>query len=103
MTYRVFLQQTEGDGYRATPLLFPDCAAVGTTRDEAMADLTRALNERLSQGEIVTVEVGEPEHPWLKGAGLFEDDPSFDDFLAEIECYRHEVDKAESRRAEKSP
>src|SRR2546423_14797814 len=100
MTYPVFLQQTEGDGYRATPLLFPDCVAVGTTRDEALANLTRALNERLSQGEIVTVEVGEPEHPWQKGAGMFQDDPDFNDYLAEIEAYRRERDKGETDRAE---
>ena len=95
MTYRVFLQQTEGEGYQATPLLFPDCVAVGTTRDEALANLTRALDARLSQGEIVTIEVGEPEHPWLKGAGMFQDDPGLDDCLAEIAEYRQEANHAE--------
>jgi predicted RNase H-like HicB family nuclease len=99
MIYRVFLQQTEDDGYKATPFVFPDCVAVGKTRDEALTNLKVALNARLSQGEIVTVEVGEPEHPWLKGAGLFKDDPTYDDFLAEIEAYRREVDEAESNRA----
>jgi predicted RNase H-like HicB family nuclease len=87
MTYRVFLQQTEGNGYRATPLVFPDCVAVGSTRDEALSNLTTALNARLAQGEIVTIEAGEPEHPWLKGAGIYKDDPSFDDFQTQIKAY----------------
>ena len=103
MTYRVFLQQTAEDSYKATPLAFPDCVAVGKTRDEALANLKAALDGRLSQGEIVTVEAGEPEHPWLKWAGVFKDDPTFDEFLAEIEAYRRELDEAERQRADVSP
>jgi hypothetical protein len=102
MTYRVFLQHLDEEGYRATPLLFPDCVAVGKTRDDALANLKAALNARLSQGEIVTIEVGESEHPWLKGAGMFKDDPTYDDFLAEVEAYRRGVDKAEPGRADVS-
>ena len=103
MISRVFVQQTEDDGYKATPFVFPDFVAVGKTRDEALTNLKVALNARLSQGEIMTVEVGEPEHPWLKGAGMFKHDPTYDDFLAEIDAYRHEVDEAEARRAKVSP
>jgi predicted RNase H-like HicB family nuclease len=103
MIYRVFLQQTAEDGYKATLLAFPDCVAVGKTRDEALAKLKAALDVRLSQGEIVTVEVGTPEHPWRKGAGMFIDDPTYDDFMAEIEAYRREVDEAKLYRADTSP
>jgi predicted RNase H-like HicB family nuclease len=103
MTYRVFLQPTGGDSYRATPLLFPDCVAEGSTRDEALANLTEALNARLAEGEIVTIEVGAPEHSWLRGAGIFKNDPSFDDFLAEIDAYRRDIDEAERQRANLSP
>ena len=103
MTYRVFLQHTADEGYKATPLVFPDCVAVGRTRDDALANLRAMLSLRLSQGEIVTVEVGEPEHPWSKGAGMFKDDPTYDDFLAEIEAYRREADEAEPQRTDVSP
>jgi predicted RNase H-like HicB family nuclease len=103
MTYQVFIQQAADHSYRATPLMFPDCTAIGKTRDEALANLRSALSVRLSQGEIVTLEIGEPEHPWMKGAGIFKDDPTFEDLLAEIEAYRREVDAAESDRADVSP
>ena|SRR5436853_6060853 len=99
MIYRVFLQRMAEDGYEATPFLFPNCVAVGKTRDEALANLKAALDARLSQGEMVTVEAGEPEHPWLKWAGMFKDDPTFDEFLDEIEAYRRQVDEAEPDRA----
>lgn len=71
MTYQVFLQQTVNNGYRAT-----------------------ALAARLAQGEMVTVEVGEPGHPWLKWAGTWKDDPTYDDFIVELEAYRREIDEA---------
>jgi predicted RNase H-like HicB family nuclease len=90
MTYQVFLQHLADDGYKATPLAFPDCAVMGKTREEALANLKAALATRLAHGELVTLEVGEPTHPWLKWFGMFRDDPTFDEFLQEIEAYRRE-------------
>lgn len=103
MTCRVFLEQTAADHYKATPLAFSDCMAVRKTRDEALSNLTAMVNARLSQGEMVTVEIDAREHPWLKGAGMFKDDPSYEDFLAEIEGHRRQVDQAELDSANVSP
>ncbi|MEK8019502.1 MAG: hypothetical protein VSS75_021730 [Candidatus Parabeggiatoa sp.] len=36
-----------------------------------------------------------PEHPWLKFAGMFKDDPNWDEFQAAIAEYRREVDARE--------
>jgi hypothetical protein len=33
--------------------------------------------------------------PWLSNMGIFQDDPTFDDFLSEINIYRHEIDATE--------
>ena len=35
------------------------------------------------------------DNPWIKYAGMFKDDPQFDEFLSEIESYRHELDQIE--------
>jgi hypothetical protein len=32
------------------------------------------------------------EHPWMKHAGMFKDDPLFDEVLEEIAIYRRELD-----------
>jgi hypothetical protein len=32
------------------------------------------------------------EHPWIKDAGIFKDDPLFDEVLEEIAIYRSELD-----------
>ncbi|NEP41509.1 MAG: STAS-like domain-containing protein [Okeania sp. SIO2H7] len=44
-------------------------------------------NERLQE-----LREKNPNNPWLQMAGIFADDPDFDDFLAEIEQYRRELD-----------
>jgi cytoplasmic iron level regulating protein YaaA (DUF328/UPF0246 family) len=46
------------------------------------------LIDQLSQANYST----EKPHPWLEFAGIFKDDPSFDQFLQEMENYRKEVD-----------
>ena len=72
-----------------------DCRVNGRTEEEAIAKATAALSERLTRSRIVTIHVdspGEEEHPLLKYAGRFKDDPTFDEYLAEIEKYRQELD-----------
>jgi hypothetical protein len=32
------------------------------------------------------------DNPWIKYAGMFKDDPQFDEFLTEMEFYRQELD-----------
>ena len=103
MIYQVFVQQTAEDSYRAIPFVFPDIVVAGKTRDEALANLKSVLRARLAAGEIATIEVGETEHAWLKGAGMFRDDPTYDDFLNEIEAHRREVEATETGSADVSP
>jgi hypothetical protein len=48
--------------------------------------------------EITTVEVSGPtpsvsSNIWLETAGMFKDDPLFDDMLAEVAAYRQAVDE----------
>lgn len=40
----------------------------------------------------VKVTSSPSDAPWVKYAGMFKDDPDFDDFLAEMEAYRREID-----------
>jgi predicted RNase H-like HicB family nuclease len=104
MSYQVFIKQVGENCFQAQPLAFPDCAVVGTSREDALANVRGEIRARLAAGELVTVEVEEAtEHPILRFAGIFADDPTFDDFVAEIEGYRREVDDAQGLHAEPSP
>ena len=46
------------------------------------------------------IEAKAETNPWLKYAGMFADDPDFDEVLEEIEAYRKELDEAYSESIE---
>ncbi|MBW4510286.1 MAG: type II toxin-antitoxin system HicB family antitoxin [Scytonematopsis contorta HA4267-MV1] len=91
--YSVLVEQKE-DGYQATVWGQPDLVVFAPTREEALKNLNELVNTRLQNVEIVTVVIEAPksEHPWMKFAGMFKDDPMFDEVLAHIEEYRRELD-----------
>ena len=93
VNYSVLVEAKEG-GYQATVWGLQDCQVFATTREEALNNLHELVNTRLKNVEIVTQEIEAPksEHPWMKFAGKYKDDPQFDDMLADIEAYRRDLD-----------
>ncbi|MEP7339528.1 MAG: type II toxin-antitoxin system HicB family antitoxin [Acidobacteriota bacterium] len=102
MQYQVFVQSYANNGFVAAVIGMPDCLAEGQTKEEAVANAKAALQSRLSQGEIVTIDVepsaGQADNSLLKHFGRFKDDPTFDDYLADIEAYRRQVDEEETTK-----
>jgi hypothetical protein len=52
---------------------------------------------RLEKAEILSLElqtlpVQQSENPWMKFAGIFKDDPHFDEVQQSIQDYRREAD-----------
>lgn len=93
LNYSVLVEAKEG-GYQATVWGLPEYQVFAQTREEALNNLHELVNTRLKNIEIVTQEIAAPktEHPWMKFAGMFKDDPMFDEVLAHIEEYRRELD-----------
>jgi predicted RNase H-like HicB family nuclease len=96
MRYTVFLRQHDGQHYAVVPLL-PACSAQGRTREEVLHNVKVAIEETLANMEITTVEVRlpsqpAPANPWLETAGIFHDDPLFDEMLAEVAAYHRALD-----------
>jgi len=48
--------------------------------------------KKLSEEEIEKIKKENPDNPWIQNAGMFKDDPQFDDMLAYIEAYNRELD-----------
>jgi len=97
MTVNVLVQTSPEKGYAATVLGWPDLVVTAPTKEETLEKIKAELTHRLAQGEIISLDLDiEPkngEDPWMKFAGMWENDPTFDDFLAEIKTYREELDK----------
>ncbi len=86
----VLLEDEREKGFVATVLGLPECKARGINRQEALENVRKVLSEHLQGSEIVEIDI-EPEHPLLKRAGIFQDDPQFNDMLAFIEAERREL------------
>jgi hypothetical protein len=54
-----------------------------------LAKLRAKLQARLKKGsQVVGLEIGPEAHPLMQFAGMFKDDPLFDDWQKAIEEYR---------------
>lgn len=91
LNYDILIEQTDSN-FIATALLLPDCQATGSTKEEALQNISQLLTQRLANAEIVSLEIESPkkEHPWMKFAGMFKDDPQFDEMMEYIEQERRE-------------
>lgn len=98
MQIPVAVEPVSGNGYRARggePLAL---TAHGATREEALQNLRKLIQDRLAAGvELVSVDVPGTAHPWLEFAGMFKDDPLFDDWCKAMAEYRREVDEDPDR------
>lgn len=80
----------------------PNVTANGMTEKEAIDKLKVILDTQFRNGKLVTIDINIPSEvteeksdPWIDNMGIFQDDPTFDDFLAEVSNYRNEVDSIE--------
>ena len=96
MTFDVILLKQADNGYIARPVLWPDSAVQGATEQEALDRVRDLIRDLLGRTQLVQVEVDVPENqtdnPWLSRAGLFADDPTWDDFLQAMADYRRQLD-----------
>ncbi len=106
MQYQIFVQNPTDRTFMASVVGLPNVTANGITEKEAIDKLKDILDAQFKNGKLVTIDIdvpseGSPERspekidPWIANMGIFKDDPTFDDFLAEMKAYRNEVDTGE--------
>ena len=80
--------------YQAIVLGLPDCKAEGKTREDVLTKIKSIASDRLEKAELISlnIKIPKPEHPWMKFAGMFKDDPQFEAMQADIAAYRRELD-----------
>jgi hypothetical protein len=98
--YQVLIRNGSSDLFVASVLGMAECVGEGRTREEAIAKARAALVDRLAQGEIVTIDVESSEvsatNVWREEAGRFREDPTFEEFVTEIQSERRDPDLDES-------
>ena len=86
----ILLEQDAQGNAIASVLELPDCKAISETREQALEELKEKVTVRLRESEILSLEVQpaaaqEIEQPWMKFAGIFKDDPHFDEYQRSIQ------------------
>jgi hypothetical protein len=112
MQYQVFVKNPAVGGtsplenlqFMASVVGLPAITANGATEQEEIDKIQSILDDQFKDGKLVTIDVNvhndraeKKSDPWLDNMGIFKDDPTFDDFLAEVSAYRHEIDVIENR------
>jgi len=97
MKIPVLIEPIANDGFRATGGSPFEVTAQGTTREEALARLREAIDHRMVEGSVlVPLEINTTEeNPWDAVAGMFRDDPLFDEWQEAIAENRRKVDEHE--------
>lgn len=82
LKFHILLDRSNETKINASFLELPNCQVEATTQEEAIEKLHNILQTRLEKLEIIPVEIEwqsskQTENPWVKFAGVFENDPDF--------------------------
>lgn len=99
MQYQVFVQSQSERHFVASVVGMPNLIVEGRTEEEAIANAKTALAEQLATGKFVTIEVNPNDQSnipvsQMRYAGIFADDPTFDDFMEKLAVIRKESNAA---------
>lgn len=96
MTTAVLITRHADNRYSARALALSEVVALGASEAEAISALREALAELQTHSHIVQVDVPLPavpaDDPWIRTAGIWADDPSWDAFQQAIAEYRAVID-----------
>jgi hypothetical protein len=94
MQIPILIERVSVDLYRARSGEPLAASAEGATPEEAKRKLREALVARFAAGGVwmEMLDLPEAENPWLRVAGMYKDDPYFDEWQKEIAERRREID-----------
>lgn len=93
MEIPVFIEPVANNGYRASSGAVPGLSVDGPTPDDALHQFESLLASRVASGaRLVSVPVPGVDNPWLRVAGIYENDPLFDEWQHEIAERRRQLD-----------
>ncbi|MDM8523628.1 hypothetical protein QUF80_09680 [Desulfococcaceae bacterium HSG8] len=93
MTYDVLLTKKDKK-FVARVCQWPEIVAEGDTEDGTLDMVRSGLRNLLFGGRLVQLDIGPEadEHAWSEYAGMFADDPDWEEFQESIREYRREAE-----------
>lgn len=95
MNMKVYVEQVDGSTFRASTACPIALTCEGESREKAIDGLAMLAGQKLSDGELVDVEIPEVagQHPWAEFAGIWRDHPDFQDYARSAEEYRRTTER----------
>ncbi|MBI1918297.1 MAG: hypothetical protein HYS12_26700 [Planctomycetes bacterium] len=94
MKWPVLIEPVDNNGFRAKSGAPLGLTAERATPEEALRKLQELLAAWVAAGgRVVQIDLPEADHPWLRGAGMFKDDPLFDEWQQAIAEYRKQIEE----------
>ena len=96
MATAVLVTRHADNRYTARALALSDVVASGESEAAAIAALRTTLADLQARSHVVQVDLPVPaataDDPWLRAAGIWADDPSWEAFQQAITDYRNALD-----------
>ncbi|RAM52720.1 MAG: hypothetical protein C6Y22_04995 [Hapalosiphonaceae cyanobacterium JJU2] len=93
----IVLERTNEENVIASVMEFPNTQVEAPTTEQAVQELKKLLSTRLEKIEIIPVEIqlppNEAENPWMKFAGVFQNDADFAEIADHLRAERNAVDE----------
>ncbi|MDJ0800931.1 MAG: hypothetical protein QNJ51_29680 [Calothrix sp. MO_167.B12] len=99
LNLHILLERNNEGNVIASFLELPNTQVEASTQEEAIQKLKKFLLTRLEKIEIIPVEIkfklpqAEIENPWIKFAGVFQDDADFAEIADNLRAERNLVDE----------
>ncbi len=92
--WNILLESTDDGLTTATVLEVPNCQTTDKTKQGAVEKIQYLLQQRFAKAEIIKIPAPiQPvatEHPLMKFAGIFKNDPDFMEIMEEIRAEREQ-------------
>lgn len=101
MQYQILIHNKSPENFTASVMGIANLIRDGKTEEEAIYKIKLALEELLTMGKLVNIEINNniesySEKNNYQYAGIFADDPSFDDFMDKLTLIRQKSNAREN-------
>lgn len=94
LNFHILLEPTETGQIAASIAELVNCRVEANTRQEALVSIQKLVQERLSQVEVLPLDIAleepSPENPWTEFIGMFEEDEDFAEISAQMRTEREQ-------------
>jgi hypothetical protein len=99
MEIPVLIEHLPANGFRATTLSPPSLTTDAPSREQALEQVGRLVQEQFAHGEVIRLNVVLPgeSHPWHSLAGSWKNHPDAAIFEEGMRDYRRQVDSDPQR------